>query len=219
MKEGPLDTAPLIPQARIALSVIPILLFIDILALCYPAIRPWSQPVGLGLDIFGAAILAAPDIPFIWNRTYPGKISLGIERLDNRWDIPGYLLSPRVDDGDDDDVYNTGFNEILNTLWLKGITLAQSSIPTGNPFENVEWGDIVRFTFITMEDEEEEQFLMFGPEKDDEHRNENADWVRSVLDDFISAHERRARRLGLGLLIIGFTQQLVGLYISSLPSP
>lgn len=217
MREGPLDTAPIIPPARIALGIIPILVLIDILALCYPGIRPWSQPIGLALDIFGAAVLAAPDVPFIWNRTYAGKVSLGLERLDNRWDIPGYLLSPRADDIEG--VYNTGFNEILNTLWLKGSVLAQSSEPRGNPFEDVEWEKIIRFTFISMESEEEEQFLMFGPEWNDEYRHENADWVRTVLNDLMSAHERRARRFGLGLLIIGFTQQLVALYISSLPNP
>lgn len=223
MRDGPLDTAPMVPRVRVVLvPLLSMIALVDIFSLFHVGIKPWLLPLGLSVDILGAIILATPDVPFIWNRFYAGKITQALERLEDFWRPPIVMHSPSVDDNDDsvNDIYSTGFNEILDALRLKNEVVERAGTPMPSPVSDIEWEKIVRFTFNKVELEhkleedgvetkEEERFVMYGPDKNDEHGHVNADWARSVLDDIVTSQERRTRRLGLGILIIGFTQQLV----------
>jgi len=211
-----LDPAPRTPRFKwIGAIVIFGLILLNAVAICVPSLLPWRQPVGLSLDIIGAILLVIPDVPYFWRRLYGGRLEWGLEKLDETYDIPGYLHSPRKSDDQDPghETYTSGFDEILDALRRSFSAREEGPEPLRAP--DIDWDKVDQLSFEPkMVDQngtkirEERFFLRTWPSNavvDDF----NADWIRWHINRVIDLHKRRIRRLGLGLLIIGFTQQLL----------
>ena len=218
-----LNPAPVIPRfRRVGAALLLILIVLNFLSICYPSLRPWRSPIGLTLDIFGAILLVIPEIPYLWKHLFGGQLEQGFEKLEEFYDIPGFLFSPRVDDPSNPgyEIYTRGFDEILVVLRDGFRTMATGPGPTTNP--EIDWSQVGRIGYgireMEFEDEppedsdipeEEERLILYDTSLDDEIDSFNADYIRWMIETAIKFHERRVRRFGLGLLIIGFSQQLL----------
>jgi len=143
--------------------------------------------LGLGTDILGAGILAIPDIPSLRTRTQQGKVEIALGLLE------GQGLQPS----------HPGYDHVVNTLEelygfeieddINGIQVGMRTLGR-TPEHKV-------YIYRTAEDS-------YAPEQD-------LNWpqVRSEIAVRAIESEMRYRRIGLLLLVAGFSLQIVGVQL------
>lgn len=145
--------------------------------------------IGLFVDVIGALVIAAPDIPIIRDRVYSGKLSQGMSSLKSG------NLTPQ----------STGFNQIVREIedfaseelpeGLNRLYIGHNTINVGGQSPWV-------------------IFAEYGPEND----NERADYLDSEFKDLeeylqneIDRHESELRGFGFITLSTGFMIQIVAI--------
>lgn len=215
MSDSDLPTAPIVPQARLALVVLPFLVALDMLAYCMPGqqLQGLLTPTGLLLTTVGAVVLALPDVPSVWRHTYAGRIKSGKISL-TQWEGPRFLLKPKGNEGKyDKRLYHYGFYSILDSIRQRLYDMTTGPGPVYLPDEQI-WTDtemMQREIRVNALDEEEEKLIGYKTtsDKGPETFSHEMWWVNSILNDVQQAQESRMRRLGILLIILGFLQQLV----------
>jgi hypothetical protein len=194
---------------------IALLFLINILIFCYGTWPKLVQEVGLLIDILGAVILAIPDVPLIWNRTYSGRLNKGFEELSKSFGV-AVLYEPEMAEElnfpDDDHI---GFDEILVTL--RDTIYLDASDPN-SPIQSapdIEWQDVYRMGIGIAESEPHDTELIFYNSAMEEEYSMGSDGSMWIIEQMIDRQKRRIRRAGLALLIIGFTQQLLPVFVSN----
>lgn len=83
--------------------------------------------------------------------------------------------------------------------------------PVNPDIDSIDWNDITRIRLSqrqdSVTDEWKPEYVAFGPSVYNEQFDYDAEWIDHSLDNLVETMEARMRRLGLGLLIIGFIQQ------------
>lgn len=147
------------------------------------------QAIGLFIDVIGAFVIDAPDIPIVRDHVYSGKLSQGMSSLKSG------NLTPQ----------STGFNQIVREIedfageelpeGLNRVYIGHNTINVGG-----------RSPWVI--------FAEYGPKND----NERTDYLDGEFKDLeehlhneIDSHESKLRGFGFITLYAGFMTQIVAI--------
>lgn len=204
-----MDTAPKPPRTRwIVVAVVLLSLPMYLLTICTDHPQTHLILFGLGLDVFGAAIIAIPDIQIISRYFYPGQLRRGLVTLNDRESGYSGLAAPDSN-GFAGVVCSDGFFEVIETMDLLYDDKALG--------EDGDWADIQSLMPIAktggatdgnFTDTTERKFVGFDK---DNNRLITVDAITllSSVRRRIEEMEGRFRRGGLSILVSGFIVQIL----------
>jgi hypothetical protein len=217
--------APAFPESKwLLIPTVMALLSFNIVLICENILR-FGSLFGLLLDVIGASILAIPDVPLLWRRTYSGRLQYAKDSLNGNG-IGGFSVLHRPGISFHSHHNYTGFLQLIDALepiMEEGLSeLAHSTYFINS---NLDLSDI-----DTVSKTQSADIALFNNSRDN-HRNGYAGWSSGVMEpdssqffvpinmvnkrlrSRIEKQKSRIRRTGLSLLILGFLQQILFSYI------
>lgn len=216
---------PTFPEARwLLIPTILVLLFLNAVLICENVLR-FGPLMGLLIDILGALILAVPDVPLLWRQTYSGRLQYAKDSLNetgvggfsvlhrpsvsfhSHHNYTGFLelvdtIEPVLQDGLSELAHNTYFiNDGVNVSEIS--TIAQTHSADVGLFNNSRDNDRTGYAGWSSGVMVPDSAQFFVP----------ANAINKHLTSQIAKQKSRIRRAGLGLLILGFIQQIIFSYI------
>lgn len=177
--------------------LLPIIFIVDVILFC--RLGPGSLAVfGLVLDIQGALILAIPDIPTLRNRTVQGMLKSDRRNLDQ----DEFGFSAKIDPAFFEEGFGTesqreGFSEFKSAL--------RRQYSQRNDVGDYDWERIHTISAEVVNGKRIWKAMTpDGSEFEWDYR-----YGKQFLRQEESEQEGRTRRLGIGLLLIGFMHQSV----------
>lgn len=208
------------PKARwLLVPAILALLFIDVI-LIYENILGFGSVIGLLIDVIGAILLAVPDVPVLWRQTYSGRLQYAKDSLKrtgagdfsvlNRPGVEfhshhnyvGFLefidvLEPILEDGLSEHTHGTYFiDEDIDLFETDTVTQTHSGDIT--LFDNILDGEKSGYAGWSSGVRVPDTAQFFIP----------TNRVNQSLTSQVAKQKSRIRRAGLGILILGFAQQI-----------
>jgi hypothetical protein len=187
----------------------------------------WGVLLGLLIDIFGATILAVPDIPAIWHQTFSGRLNYAKETVD-RTGRGGFSTLCRSGSAPTQKETETGFPELLEVITpliqdgLSDHTHGLYFVKDGWDADDINRIEVGSSLDIALFEELPETELTgykgwtTGPGVPD---TAAFFYPKNLTDKEINRqiekYTTRIRRLGLAVLVTGFAQQFVFLVLEN----
>lgn len=200
------------------------LIALNAVLICEDFLR-FGPLIGLLVDIVGASILAVPDVPLLWRQTYSGRLQYAKDSLNgtgtgdfsvlhrlgisfhSHHNYTGFLelvdaLEPILQDGLSELTHDIYFiNDDLNLSEIDTVTQTHSA--DVGLFHNPRDGNKTGYAGWSSGFMVPDSVKFFIP----------SNIVNKRLTSKIAKQKSRIRRAGLGLLVLGFIQQILFSYI------
>jgi len=183
---------------------------------------------GLGTDVVGAVLLAVPDVPVLWRLHYGGRLEHAITRFRRTYALDSLHARSSVEGiGSFGRSATLGFEEFVDTARDHRDWLDQFGIDAPN--DPIPWGELatVRLSERTIDevfvkdaiDDEAAfdpstvgrfEYYVFEVGGGEVAFTASADSLHEFVDRRLDRLRSRTRRLGLGVLVVGFLNQLAG---------
>jgi hypothetical protein len=215
------DLAPAFLKARwLLISIILVILFVDSILICGDILK-FGPLIGLLIDVIGASLLAVPDVPILWRQTYSGRLQYAKDTLEQTG-AGGFsvLNRPGVDFHSHHN--HTGFLEFSDTIEsILEEGLGEHTHSTYFVNDDIDLSEI-----DTVQKTRSGDIALFDDPRDGDRTGyagcssggmvpDTAQFfiltnrVDQRLTSKIAKQKSRIRRAGLGILILGFIQQII----------
>lgn len=154
-------------------------------------------PVGLSIDVLGAIVLAAPDVPQLRRNLVSGRLESAKQTLDFGWGFRN-LASPTLDE-----------DHLYSSADTRGFPELQNLLSDRESDADVRWENACVFTTEKVGRTFPRPVMKVLSESANQLGGLHWHKVTFDIDQEIKKMDGRVRRLGISILILGFGVQFL----------